>query len=177
MMFCVDAAYEGDRAAVCATGFRYARSRAPARILTAFVKGVDDYVPGSFFRRELPCLMKVIGNIQDEINLLIIDGYVWLPGNMPGLGARLYLALNSRVPVIGIAKSPFRGSRGVLKVLRGESIRPLYVTSIGIQLREASELVRNMAGGFRIPDMMRIADSTAKVCLWQKVSKEGQTRP
>ena len=158
----MDAAYIDRNAAVCGVCFSEIASEVPQYICTAVVKGVAEYMPGSFYLRELPCLQKVIERVKGEPDLLIIDGYVWLPGGRAGLGARLFQAMDEKLPVIGIAKSPFRGQSLGKKVFRGRSMRPLYVTSAGIEECKSAEMVREMRGRYRVPDMMRIADMNSR---------------
>jgi hypothetical protein len=47
-------------------------------------------------------------------------------------------------------------------VLRGTSARPLFVTAAGMPRADAAELVRHMAGRFRVPDALRRADQLAR---------------
>ena len=54
---------------------------------------------------ELPCILRVIQPFVRDLDTVVVDGYVWLEeGTTPGLGAHLFEALDSRVPVVGIAK-------------------------------------------------------------------------
>ena len=66
------------------------------------------------------------------------------------------------VPVIGVAKSAFRTATHAVPVLRGTSARPLFVTAAGMPRADAAELVRHMAGRFRVPDALRRADHLAR---------------
>src|SRR6187402_1532849 len=86
------------------------------------VPEIQPYEPGAFFKRELPCLLAVLQNLP-PIETIIIDGYVWLD-ERPGLGAHFYQALKERVPVIGVAKTRYRGADPVCEVMRGASQRP-----------------------------------------------------
>jgi len=91
----------------------------------------------------------------------VVDGYADLdPGGRPGLGAHAHREF--AVPVIGVAKSAFRTATHALPVLRGTSARPLFVTAAGMPRAEAAELVRLMAGRFRVPDALRRADELAR---------------
>jgi deoxyribonuclease V len=83
----------------------------------------------------------------------------------PGLGFHLHQALHSLIPVVGIAKTAFVGaeeSSQVAKVFRGESKRPLFVTSVGIELATASHWVQSMAGPYRIPLLVAAVDRLAR---------------
>jgi deoxyribonuclease V len=67
--------------------------------------------------------------------------------------------------VIGVAKSAFRTATHAIPVLRGASARPLFVTAAGMPRADAAELVRLMAGRFRVPDALRRADQLARIGL------------
>jgi deoxyribonuclease V len=57
--------------------------------------------------------------------------------------------------VIGVAKSRFRIATHAVPVVRGSSVLPLFVTASGMPSTEAAELVRRMAGRYRLPDALR----------------------
>lgn len=118
------------------------------------------YVPGQFYKRELPCIMAILGMIEEEIDAVIVDGYVDL-GKKPGLGRHLWKALDSKVEIIGVAKKPFRGSDAI-RVFRGKSRQPLYITVAGMQQVKAVALIAGMHGKFRIPELIRQADMISR---------------
>jgi deoxyribonuclease V len=127
---------------------------------TAVVPRVAPYQPGEFYRRELPPLRAVLEDLSG-LGLLVVDGYADLdPGGRPGLGARAHAEFG--IPVIGVAKSRFRTATHAVPVVRGSSARPLFVTSCGMPLAEAADLVRRMAGRYRLPDALRRADTLAR---------------
>lgn len=123
----------------------------------------EAYQPGQFYRRELPHLRQVIEAVRRSttVDTVIIDGYVWLNENRPGLGAHLYHALGGDIVVVGVAKSAFRGARAIA-LWRGQSGRPLFVTAAGIEASQAAELVRRMHGPHRIPTLLKRADQLAR---------------
>jgi deoxyribonuclease V len=130
---------------------------------TAIVHGVAPYQSGEFYRRELPGLHAVLGDVDvvKDIELLVVDGYVDLdPSHRPGLGAYAHREFN--IPVIGVAKTSFLTATHAVPVLRGRSARPLFVTSAGIGLTEAAELVQAMSGEHRIPDALQLVDRLAR---------------
>jgi len=95
------------------------------------------------------------------MGLLVVDGFADLdPAGRPGLGAHAHREF--AVPVIGVAKSAFRTATHAIPVLRGTSARPVFVTAAGMPRAEAAELVRHMAGRFRMPDALRRADQLAR---------------
>ena len=118
------------------------------------------YRPGEFYLRELPPLRAVLADL-DELGLLVADGYADLdPGGRPGLSARAHAEFG--IPVIGVAKSPFRTATHAVPVLHGSSARPLFVTAAGMTAADAADLVRDMAGRYRLPDALRRADTLAR---------------
>jgi deoxyribonuclease V len=127
---------------------------------TVRLERVATYRPGFFAERELPGLRAVLA-WAGRVDLLLVDGYVQLdPTGRPGLGARVNEAFG--VPVIGVAKTLFRGAHHAIPVLRGRSIRPLYVTAVDVPLDRAAELVRCMAGQHRVPDALRRVDALSR---------------
>ena len=91
----------------------------------------------------------------------MVDGYADLdPSGRPGLGAHAYAEFG--IPVIGVAKSRFRTATHAVPVMRGSSRRPLFVTASGMPSAEAADLVRRMAGRYRLPDALRRADTLAR---------------
>jgi len=141
-------------------------SPAPLATHVADIADVQDYEPGAFYRRELPCLLQVLGLLASPADVLVVDGYAWLlDAPHPGLGARLYTALGGTTPVVGIAKTAFRDADDaptVARVLRGDSLRPLYVTSVGMPAEVAAGFVRAMAGEHRIPLLLAAVDRLAR---------------
>jgi deoxyribonuclease V len=80
----------------------------------------------------------------------VVDGYADLdPGGRPGLGARAHAEFG--IPVIGVAKSRFRTATHAVPVVRGSSARPLFVNAAGMPAADAADLVRDMAGRYRLP--------------------------
>jgi deoxyribonuclease V len=115
------------------------------------------YVPGKFFQRELPSLLNAIALLRESPDILIVDGYVWLDGNQrPGLGAMLYEAIFQKIPVVGVAKSRFKGAPAT-EVFRGASKKPIYVTSVGCE-SDPAPLVASMHGNHRIPSLIKRTD-------------------
>jgi len=165
-MFCaLDVHYETENGAARAACVQFQdwSSVKPDAEYVVEVAEVAPYVPGQFFKRELPSLLRVLEAVSVPPTLVIVDGYVWLdPAGRPGLGAHLHEALGGRVPVVGVAKTAFRGDTGAAQVMRGESAKPLLVSAAGIPLDEAAEGVRRMAGEHRIPTLLKRVDHIAR---------------
>lgn len=157
----VDVQYLDDslaRAAVVAAGD--SRFAVIASTSTAVVAAEAAYRPGEFYRRELPPVQAVIPR-SGTLALIVVDGYVDLDAaGRPGLGAHVHAQYG--VPVIGVAKTPFRTATHAVQVLRGRSARPLYVTAAGMPMADAANLVHEMAGSFRVPDALKLADRLAR---------------
>jgi deoxyribonuclease V len=129
----------------------------------AEVRSVMPYRPGSFYERELPCIIAVLSLVCTEFHAVAVDGYVYLDEKeSPGLGGRLYRHYDSRIAVVGVAKTAYRGSSFAISVFRGSSAKPLYVTAAGMPAAEAARLVQNMHGVSRIPTLIRRAHNIAK---------------
>lgn len=121
---------------------------------------VAPYEPGRFFARELPAVRAVLTDVG-AVDLVVVDGYVDLDGTgRPGLGAHLHAEI--RVPVVGVAKTAFRGASHAIPVHRGGAARPLYVTAAGLIAERAATLVAAMAGPHRMPDALRRVDALAR---------------
>lgn len=134
-----------------------------AHEVVAHIPVVAEYVPGEFFRRELPCLLAVLAQCAVRPDACVIDGYVWLGPDRPGLGARLFEALGGSTPIVGVAKSCFRSAEPVATtVLRAGSRQPLWVTAVGMDLAAAATAVRSMHGPHRVPKLLKAADRLAR---------------
>jgi deoxyribonuclease V len=159
MIACVDVDYRGTGAtAACVVASGWGDARA-AEEAVATLDEVEPYEPGRFYRRELPCLLAVLGRIRATPRVVVIDGYVWLgEEGDPGLGAYLHEALGGRAAVVGVAKTRFLRARAVREIARGASRAPLFVSAVGVGLDEAARHVRGMHGSFRIPDLLRRVD-------------------
>jgi len=127
------------------------------------VSPIQPYEPGQFYKRELPCILQVLKMVQADyqVDTIIVDGYVTLEPGHPGLGQKLYEALGGAIPVIGVAKTSFKGADAE-QVLRGQSKTPLYVTSAGIDRYSAADFIRYMHGEFRLPTMLKLVDTTCR---------------
>ncbi len=100
---------------------------------------------------------------HSDFDLLIIDGFVHLGlDKRPGLGRYLWDKLGRTKPVIGVAKTAFKDTPPDTAVWRGKSLKPLYVTAVGIPLEEAKAKIRSMAGSYRIPTLLKRVDSLCR---------------
>ena len=162
MIAAVDVNYMDEISAVAAAVvFRDFADTAPVAQYTAPFTDFGVYVPGKFYQRELPGIVAVLEKVAETLDVVIIDGYVMLGDDRPGLGFHLWQHLDGQTAVIGVAKSLFPGSQPVT-IIRGQSSRPLYITAQGIDQTHAAEHIVRMAGAYRIPKLLRQADHLAK---------------
>ena len=134
------------------------------RELTKQITGIEPYEPGSFYKRELPCIMALLADIDlDELTAIVVDGYVCLgQAEKPGLGRYLYEAIDQAVPVIGVAKNRFADTPEKCEILRGNSQSPLFVTAVGMPLEIAKADIAGMHGENRIPTLLKRADQLCR---------------
>lgn len=158
---CVDVDYGASAATAACVTFRDWGDGKPISEHVATIDSIQPYVSGRFFERELPCLLQVLSSIPDPIDLVVIDGYVWLGDwTRPGLGAHLYGAFEGAVTVIGVAKTLFPGADATEVVRFGT--RPLYVSSVGVDRDEAAGWIQSMHGTYRIPTLLKHVDMLSR---------------
>jgi deoxyribonuclease V len=162
---CLDAHYADSAASAACVLFAAWDAAEPLQVLTTRQGAAAAYEPGAFYKRELPILLAVLDRLGQPPGTVLVDGYVWLDGGRPGLGARLHEALGGRIPVVGVAKTAFAGATAGIAVERGGSRRPLYVSAVGIDTAEAARGVQSMHGQHRIPTLLQLADRTARDTL------------
>ena len=165
MLVALDVAYTETQGYAIAITFPTWDAAAVAATYAATVSPIADYEPGAFYKRELPCLLAVLTQVDlAEISCVVVDGYVTLGAEeRPGLGQHLYEALGQRVPVVGVAKTRFAGvAPQVAPVRRGQSQNPLYITSMGLPLAVAARLVATMHGEYRFPTLLKLLDDLTK---------------
>ena len=165
MKLAVDAYYTGNKAKVVGVLFENFSDEKPLKIISKVVDVVAPYESGSFYKRELPCIVLLLQDLDvRDISLIVIDGFVYLDDDgRYGLGGHLYERLECGVQVVGVAKSPFKGGcKLVREICRGESKRPLFVSAVGTDLDEAAQLVKGMSGEFRLPGLLKILDDETK---------------
>lgn len=165
MILAFDTYYYEHRAKTVCLAFEQWSAPSAAYVLAEVRDGIEEYVPGEFYRRELPCILGLLKQIDlQTVEAIIVDGFVYLDDeNRPGLGAHLYRSLNDKIPVVGVAKTNFATiERNKRAVIRGKSERPLYVTAIGLDLDQAAEWVTRMSGPHRIPDLLKQLDQLTK---------------
>jgi deoxyribonuclease V len=172
----LDVQYTGDTAVVGSVMFESWRQEISDYEWVQSVNCVAPYTPGKFYRRELPCLLAALERAPHAPDLILIDGYVWLSKEgRAGLGAHLFRAFGQKVPIVGVAKTKFRGAPA-RKLLRGKSRSPLFITAAGCDPSSAAFQVGTMAGQHRIPILLKRVDQLArKICI-PYMTRSGSSR-
>lgn len=162
MKIALDVAYHDRHAVVGVVRFREWDSAEPSSWSTIICPAADAYIPGEFYRRELPCLVRGLESVTPDYTHVLIDGYVHLHKILgKGLGQHVHDYLAGRGVVIGVAKSPLAMARNFVPVLRGRSRRPLFVSAVGTDRSAAAGIIARMHGRYRLPTMIRYADRLA----------------
>jgi deoxyribonuclease V len=135
-------------------------------ILNSYSLNINDVLPyesGKFYKRELPCILKLLNIIKEDIELIIIDGYAHLDiDKKEGIGVHLLNSISDKLPIIGIAKNQFKNTDEKHNVFRGDSKKPLYITSINYDLEKAKHIVSSMHGSNRLPTLAKLVDFTCR---------------
>ena len=163
MILAVDVDYREPEAVVAGVLFNEWNAAEPLQeyIISCCIPA--NYMPGEFYRRELPCLLGLLREHALQPALIVVDGHVFLDDHgRPGLGKHLFDALDGRVPVIGVAKTAFVGIGADHEVLRGDSARPLYVSAVGVPLADAKAHLLAMDGAHRLPTLLKAVDRACR---------------
>ena len=164
----IDVYYSDSCSRVVGVLFNSATSQVPGKIVSCESKIYSPYIPGEFWKRELPCILDLYREHPEikTARTIIVDGLAILPGGVPGLGKKLWEALGSdkKTGVIGLAKSYFGGAEDVaVGIWRGKSGIPLWVNACGALGNEvAAEFIKKMPGKYRLPDILRTLDKETK---------------
>ena len=165
MIIAADVYYAAGRAKTAGVLFRSWDDAEPLAIIAAYTDNPQEYEPGNFYKRELPCIRNLLAQVDpDSLDAIIIDGYVYLSGDKkPGLGMYVCQSYDEKIPVAGVAKNAFHGSDTfAARIYRGGSSRPLFVTCAGMELSAAAGYVLSMHGAFRFPHLLKLLDTHTK---------------
>lgn len=150
---------------------RLGRDHEPIDKISVIINNFDSYIPGEFYKRELPGIIKLLENINlNNFDTIILDSHVWLWNEKespdkpkPGLGAYLYKRIRRKDLNIVGAKSYYCDNNLHSSLcFRGNSKNPLYVDSINLK-ENYSEIIKHMYGNYRIPYLIKLADTESKL--------------
>lgn len=176
MILALDSYYKDDICNTSLVVFEDVNSDKPLYTDTIYTDITSDYIPGEFYKRELPGIIKILEKLKwqkldiwNNITLIITDSFITLKNDdneWDGLGAYLdkYLKSNGENKTIcGVAKSNFGYSHLISKnVYRGDSSKPLYVQA-SRHIKSVSWFIKNMHGKYRIPTMLKLVDQLSRV--------------
>ncbi|WP_237275134.1 endonuclease V [Tenacibaculum ovolyticum] len=165
MIIAFDTYYYENKAKTIGVSFNKWKNDKPIEIYSEIIEGIAAYEPGSFYKREMPCILSLLKKIDlNDVQFIIVDGYVILDDDGKyGLGGHLYEELGEKIPIIGVAKSGYDSNKLNSKaLLRRESKKPLYISAIGIELNLAFEYIKSMHGNYRMPTLLQIMDTKTK---------------
>jgi deoxyinosine 3'endonuclease (endonuclease V) len=165
MIYIFDTHYFEDKAKTACVSINQWEDKEAVSVITETISGIKEYESGSFYLRELPCIISLLKTIElNEKDIIVIDGFVILDDdNKNGLGGYLFDHLSRAIPVIGVAKNDFvKLQNNKRQVFRGESKKPVYITAMGIDLDTASKLIGSMEGPYRIPTLLKMADQKCR---------------
>lgn len=166
MLLAFDTHYSDEYAKTVCLAFEHWQDQQYAHVYSEIRTDIAAYEPGAFYKRELPCILSLLHQIPHTApEAIIIDGFVFLDDDQqPGLGAHLYDHLDSKTPVIGVAKTNY-ATIGKLKraVFRGKSKNPLYITAIGLDVDQAADSIASMHGEHRIPTFLKQLDQLTRI--------------
>ena len=166
MKLAVDVHYNSNTAVAGGIAFRDWCDSGETAVYRSLCREPAPYVPGRFFRRELPCILHLLDEHALTPDTIVVDGFVYLDGErVPGLGKHLFDALGNRIPVVGVAKGRYVTAPDSLSVYRGKSRRPLYVTSVGMPISTARDCVLGMHGAYRNPTLLKRVDQLSRGML------------
>ncbi len=148
------------------------------------------YVPGLLSFRELPALLPALKALENEPDLIFVDGQGI--AHPRGMGIASHLGLLAGKPSIGCAKSRligeaqgpgreagswnplmYEGGRIGAALRTRDGVKPLYV-SVGhmIDLETAIAMVLACGRGFRLPEPQRMAH--AETAVMKRMARSGR---
>ena len=163
MILAIDVDYRDHCAVVAGVMFSDWEDTEANEIFTSTIDEMNEYEPGNFYKRELPCILQLLNEHKLKPSTIIVDGYVFLDGNkIAGLGKHLHDALDCKTIIIGVAKRAFKDISSEYAIYRGQSNKPLYVTAVGLDVDLAFDRIKRMNGKFRVPDLLKRADQVCR---------------
>lgn len=125
----------------------------------------SSYIPGEFYKRELPPILDLLRKISlNGIEYIIIDGYILLKDNdgniKDGLGMHLSKALNGKhPPIIGVAKSNYCRTKEISYC----KLSHLFIQGYPISNNIAGNIIKSMSWGVgNLPTILQTLDKETK---------------
>ena len=148
------------------------------------------YIPGLLSFREIPCILGAFDQLNQQPELVMVDGQGIAHTRRLGIASHLGLWLD--LPTIGCAKSiltghhiplseevgswvPLEADREVIgAVLRTRArVKPMIISSgHRISLETSLHYVLTCGRGYRLPEPTRLADKLSKDNEWSELKQE-----
>jgi len=139
------------------------------------------YVPGFLSYRELPVMIRAYRKLEEQPDVIIIDGQGI--AHPRGLGLASHFGITLNVPTIGCAKSHLfgkyeepRAQRGAYRTIRNrrqpigivlrtrDNVKPVYVSPGHlVDFGDCLRIVLRATRGFRLPEPVRYAHRMAGI--------------
>ena len=153
--------------------FSHWNSKRPDYILESTVTEFSPYIPGEFYKRELPGILSIVQKVNlREFDTIILDGFTNLIDNsgdfIPGLGERLEseITIHNNLSIIGVAKTLFgKSDLYSYPLYRGSAKNPLWISitsGSSIDLNTAYNRINSMYGDNKLPDILKQLDKYTK---------------
>jgi deoxyribonuclease V len=150
---------------------------------TAVGESAFPYVPGLLAFRELPFVLRALGDLSVAADVIVCDGYGVAHPRRCGLAC--HLGLITGVPCFGVGKTPFIGTHSPVDNARGSvadlidgsdvigaavrtqpGVKPVYVSAGHlVDLPSAVSLTLELAPRYRLPETTRRADRLSRDAL------------
>lgn len=156
MILIVDTFYGDNWARVAGVTVDSPDARQVWQEYTVMVANPAPYEPGQFYKRELPGILELLKTLPKQPDVVIIDGYCEVGGH-DGLGNHLHNT--TQIPVIGLAKTNYVGANAEPF---GRGSKPLYLSSAGISLPDAKEILSRLESPYRIPTLVKRVDQLSR---------------
>ena len=172
MIFAVDVSYKDDVATANGIVFAGWSSRKALKFYSLIVEGdIPPYTSGQFSARELPIILALLSKVKEDIDVIIIDGYVYKDEG--GMGLDLWKRLGKRYAVVGIAKSESKNTE-CIETHRRKAKKPIYISACGIGLTDVVKKIKAMHGEHRIPTLIKRVDrqkilAPTAVYSWEEI--------
>jgi deoxyinosine 3'endonuclease (endonuclease V) len=172
VIIAIDTFYESDeKAFTVGVLFNSWQDKVPSSIISVTSENnFGPYIPGQFYKRELPCILDLLKNLDlSKLDFIVLDGFLRLKdsnGNVhDGLGLHLKKKLNMpQLKLIGVAKSLYCKCDEIsVKLYRNKEVtKPLFIQGEGISNQLAANLIYSMDGNYRLPTLLKILDKETK---------------
>lgn len=78
MILAVDVHYRDSFAKAVGILFNW-NDEHPQKVIIKILKNIEEYIPGEFYKRELPCILEVLKELDlSEIEIILVDSHVYI---------------------------------------------------------------------------------------------------